>query len=256
MPRAGLEKLYTELIDTYLVRLARDMDDALARAEAVCQRGLKRWPKNLELLHRLASVKVAQTAGFHPSSVSKFNEKDYDEIKALLNKDKVVAVGEIGLDYYYDTNPRDMQMDIFTQQLQTARDLNMPSIMHIRDAWGDFLPMLKGWNQEAVVHCWTGSLESAKICLDAGLHISFTGSVTFKNANKLRAVAKYIPMNRLMIETDAPYMAPVPKRGKRNEPKYVLHIAEMFAEIKGLSLETVAEKTFENGKRFFNINGV
>ena len=199
---------------------------------------------------------IYSSAGFHPSSVSKFSAGSYREIKSLLIKDKVVAVGEIGLDYYYDTNPRDLQMDIFTQQLQTARELNMPSIMHIRDAWGDFLPMLKGWNQEAVVHCWTGSLESAKICLDAGLHISFTGSVTFKNANKLRAVAKYIPLDRLMIETDAPYMAPVPKRGKRNEPKYVLHVAEMFAELKGISLETIANKTFENGKRFFNINGV
>lgn len=193
--------------------------------------------------------------GLHPHDAKDFKESDIAEFEKMAADKKVVAIGEIGLDYHYDFSPRDMQMHAFEIQMDMAQRLNLPAVYHIREAFGDFLPMVRQGRcaNNAVMHCYGGSLESAKICLDAGMMISFTGVITFKNANKILDVVKYVPIERLMIETDCPYMAPVPYRGKRNEPKYVAEVARKMAEIKGIAIEEMAEITYNNAERFFNI---
>jgi TatD DNase family protein len=196
-------------------------------------------------------------AGVHPHEAKDWREGDDARLSAMLADEKAVALGEIGLDYHYDNSPRTDQRRVFEEQLDCASALNKPVILHVREAHADTLAILharKNRLPSAVVHCFSGSWETAKQYLDLGLMISLAGPVTFKNANKLIDVARYVPEDRLMIETDSPYLAPEPRRGRRNEPTYVGFIAKRVAEIRGIEETVVRRFTLANGLRFFGID--
>jgi TatD DNase family protein len=195
--------------------------------------------------------------GFHPHDAKKY---DYSRHTAFLlnltKKDKVVAIGEIGLDYYYDNSPRDIQKQVFIEQLQLAGKAGLPVIIHNRDAHQDtHLILSEHFDADCggVMHSYSGSVEMAKQFMDLGLYISISGPITFKNARKNREVVKSVPLNRMLIETDSPYLTPVPHRGERNSPAYVIHVAEKIAELKEISTEEVIRVTEENTRKLFKI---
>ena len=195
-------------------------------------------------------------AGVHPHEVGNMTEADLEKIAEFSKHPKIKAIGEIGLDYYYDNSPRDAQKYWFARQLDLAVDLNLPIIIHDRDAHKDTMDILKDHNAKVVggaFHCYTGSVEMAKEVLDMGLYIAFGGSITFKNAQKPIEVAKYVPIESIIIETDCPYLTPVPFRGKRNSSLYVHLVAEKIAEVKGMEVSEVIKHTTENAKKCFRI---
>lgn len=196
---------------------------------------------------------VFASAGVHPID-SKNESENYLSVLREIIKDnkKTVAVGEIGLDYHYDT-PKDLQRRFFIEQLKLAKELNKPVIIHSREATEDMLSILKEYRPKGVVHCFSGSPETAKIILDLGLYIGFTGVVTFKNAAKTVKSAEYVPLDRLLIETDCPYMAPVPYRGQRCDSTMLHKTAERLAEIKGVSKERLIEATRDNAIKVFEM---
>lgn len=209
--------------------------------------------KAVELTERYPFLYAA--VGYHPESCGPYQERDLDELRRMAAHPKVVAIGEIGLDYYWDENPpRQLQQKVFRDQMALARELDLPVIVHDREAHGDSLAIVKEFPEvRGVFHCYSGSVEMAKELVRLGWMISFTGVLTYKNARKTVEVAQAIPIERLMIETDSPYMAPVPHRGKRNDSGYVVHVCERLAEIKGISTEECARITRENGMRFFGL---
>ena len=182
-------------------------------------------------------------------------EDDIESYRQLCRHEKVVAIGEIGLDYHYDDVPRETQIYWFDRQMALAAELGMPVVVHEREAHGDGMEIVRKWADQVpgVFHCFSGSAEMAKELVKLGWYVSFTGVVTFKNARRALEAIEAVPMDRIMIETDAPYLAPVPYRGKRNHSGYVPKVAEKIAEIKGLTTEEVAAITMENGKRFFRL---
>ncbi len=192
--------------------------------------------------------------GVHPHEASSLTRDSLGEIRALASNTKVRAIGEIGLDYYYDFSPREKQREAFVRQMELAGELKLPVIVHDRDAHEDSMAIVKTFpGVKGVFHCYSGSLEMAKELVKLGWYISFTGSVTFKNARKAPEVVTFMPEDRFMIETDCPYLAPVPFRGRRNDSGNLRFIAERIAELRGASLESIASLTTENGKRFFGI---
>ena len=192
--------------------------------------------------------------GVHPHDAKEMDGDSIELIRDMASNPKVVAIGEIGLDYHYDLSPRDVQRDRFYDQLCLARELHLPVIVHEREAVQDNLDIIRNFKDVlGVVHCFSGSWETAKIILDQGWYISFTGAVTFKNAKKAPEVAAKMPIDRLMIETDSPYMAPVPMRGQRNDSRNLPYIARRIADLRGMTSEDVAAITMENGKHFFRI---
>ena len=194
------------------------------------------------------------SVGFHPHDAKTMREGDIDQLEALARHPKVVAVGEIGLDYHYDHSPRDVQRRRFREQMDLAHSVGLPAIVHQREAAADTLEILRGYaDVSGVVHCYSGSLELAKALLDMGWYISFTGVITYKNARKSHEILQYMPHDRLMLETDAPYMAPEPHRGKRCSSLDLPYIAEAVAALWGTTIEEVAAITTENGKRCFGI---
>lgn len=195
--------------------------------------------------------------GWHPVDAIDMTDEDLAWIKTLSQHEKVVAIGEMGLDYYWDKSPKDVQIEAFRRQIALAKEVNLPIIIHNRDATEDVVTILREEGAAEVggiMHCFTGSLEIAKVCMDMNFYISFGGPVTFKNAKKTKEVVKEIPSDRLLIETDCPYLTPAPFRGKRNEPSYVKYIAEQIAELREISFEELAELTTENAKKVFRIN--
>ena len=195
--------------------------------------------------------------GWHPVDAIDMTDEDLAWIKELSQHEKVVAIGEMGLDYYWDKSPKDVQKEVFRRQIALAKEVNLPIIIHNRDATEDVVTILKEEGAAEVggiMHCFTGSLEIAKACMEMNFYISFGGPVTFKNAKKPKEVVKYIPSDRLLIETDCPYLTPAPFRGKRNEPSYVKYIAEQIAELREISFEELAALTTENAKKVFRIN--
>ena len=193
--------------------------------------------------------------GWHPEDCAPYTRESLDELRALAARPKVVAIGEIGLDYYWKENPpRPLQQQVFRDQLALARELDLPVIIHDREAHGDSLAIVKEFpGVRGVFHCYSGSVEMARELVELGFLISFTGVLTYPNARKAVEVAREIPLEHLMIETDAPYMAPVPFRGKRNHSGLVRHTCERLAELKGISPEQAAQITLENGRRLFRI---
>lgn len=197
---------------------------------------------------------VYAAAGVHPEDALNLPENWLTELERLTRHPKVKAIGEIGLDYYWKEVPRDLQKEVFRAQLTLATQLNLPVIVHDREAHGDCLSIVQDFPQvRGVFHCYSGSTEDAKQLVKWGWHLSFTGTITFKNARKAPEVIQAVPLERLMVETDAPYMAPTPYRGKRCDSRYVYRMAETIAEIKGLPVEEVVRITTENGKRLFGI---
>lgn len=195
--------------------------------------------------------------GWHPVDAIDMTEEDLSWIKELSSHEKVVAIGEMGLDYHWDKSPKDVQKEVFRKQIALAKEVNLPIIIHNRDATEDVVTILKEEGAEEVggiMHCFAGSAEVARQCMDMNFYISFGGPVTFKNAKKPKEVAKEIPNDRLLIETDCPFLTPHPFRGKRNEPSYVKYVAEQLAELKGLTYEEIASITTENAKRLFRMN--
>lgn len=197
---------------------------------------------------------VYASVGVHPSDVGGMTAEDIDTLRNLAQHKKVVAIGEIGLDYHYDDTSEEDQKTWLPPQIELAHELNLPVIIHDRESCGECMRILKEHKvSNGVIHCFSGSAETAKEFLKMGLHISFTGVITFKNARRALEALKVIPMDRLMIETDCPYMAPEPFRGRRNHSGYVYRVAEKIAEIKGLTFEEVAEITTNNAIKFFGI---
>jgi len=197
---------------------------------------------------------IYAAVGFHPHDSSKRKNGDLEKLETLTQNPRVKAVGEIGLDYHYDYSPRDVQMECFRAHMELARRVDLPVIVHQREAASDTLAVLRDYRDiPGVVHCFSGSVEVAREVLDMGWYLSFTGVITYSNARKSHDVLRYAPHDRIMLETDAPYMAPVPYRGKRNSSLYMPEITASLAEIWGVSLEEAARITRENGKRFFRI---
>lgn len=198
---------------------------------------------------------IYATAGIHPNSGNDMTEQGFAEIKRLAQHPRVKAIGEIGLDYYWDKSAKELQKEAFARQIAIAHELKLPFVIHTRDACKDTLDILKSEYKGGggLMHCFSESRETAKIVLDMGLKIAIGGTVTFKNNVRTVEAVKYIPLEDLVIETDAPYLSPVPNRGKRNSSLNIHFVAEKIAEIKGVSPEMVEETTTRNAKKFFNI---
>ena len=195
-------------------------------------------------------------AGYHPENLEGVSLSDLDGVRALCGHEKVVAVGEIGLDYYWVKTPegRAFSRDMFDAQLSLAEELDLPAIVHDRDAHRDCLDMVRAHpNARGVFHCYSGSLEDAKVLVDRGWMLSFTGNITFQNARRAPEILKWLPLDRLMLETDAPYMAPEPWRGRRCDSTMIARSAETVAQLRGLTRDEVEEITLANGKKFFGI---
>lgn len=194
--------------------------------------------------------------GWHPVDAIDMTDEDLLWIEELAYHPKVVAIGEMGLDYYWDKSPKDVQKEVFRKQIKLAKKVRLPIVIHNRDATADIVEILKeedAGEVGGIMHCFSGSVEVARECVEMNFLISLGGPVTFKNAKKPKEVAAEIPLDKLLIETDCPYLTPHPYRGKRNEPAYVKLVAEQIAEIKGMTFDEVAEATTENAKRVFGI---
>ncbi|MBP2645454.1 MAG: ycfH [Firmicutes bacterium] len=209
--------------------------------------------RSIAIAEKYESVYAA--VGVHPHDAKDIRDEDYDKLATWSKHPKVVAIGEIGLDYHYDYSPRDIQQAVFIRQLALACKLQKPVILHDRESQGDLMAIVKEHCQgmTGVFHCFSGSTEMARQVLAMGFYISLAGPVTFTNANKLKAVAQEVPLDRLLVETDSPYLTPHPNRGKRNEPAYVRLVAEEVARLRGITLEELAEATTANVKRLFSI---
>lgn len=246
-------------------RFDADREDLLARMResgmALCMcvgSDMESSRTSIELANREPMIYAA--VGVHPHDAKTFTEADVPTLTRWLTEErKVVALGEIGLDYYYDLSPRDVQRDVFARQLDLAYALNKPVILHVRDAHGDTIDILRAHQNrlpQCVVHCCSASLESAKIYLGLGCMLSFAGPVTFKRSTNLQEVARYTPIDRLLIETDSPYLAPEPVRGRRNEPQNVAYICRFLAALRGMEPQALCDITRENGKRFYRIDQI
>jgi len=199
---------------------------------------------------------IYASVGIHPHDAVGMTDNDLDQLEKMAGHHKVVAIGEIGLDYFYDNSPREIQRERFADQLQLSSRVGLPVIIHSRDAHADTLDILKAHKsclKGCVLHCYSGSWEMARVYLDMGFYISLGGPVTFKNSAKAVEVAKNIDINNLLIETDSPYLTPHPYRGRRNDPGMVRLVAERIAEIRGIDAETLAEATRKNACRLFGI---
>lgn len=196
--------------------------------------------------------------GLHPDEIGELDEERFEYVRLQCQKDKVVAVGEIGLDYYWDNESQDVQKKWFIRQLELARELDLPVVIHSRDAAEDTLGIMKEHARglRGVIHCFSYSKELAREYVKMGFHIGVGGVVTFKNAKKLKEIVKEIPLERILLETDCPYLAPVPFRGKRNSSRYLPYVAEEIAAIKGITYEEVVAQTEENAKKLFHISEV
>ena len=193
--------------------------------------------------------------GVHPSEAKLYNEEAEEHIEKLLQHDKITAIGEIGLDYYWDKTFNDIQQEVFIKQIKLANKHNLPICVHDREAHKDTFDILKEYNKgsDVVLHCYSGSVEFAKECIKEGWYLGLGGVVTFKNAVKMKETAKEIPLEKIVLETDAPYLTPVPFRGKENQPAYVKYVAEEISYIKGIPLDEVAEITSQNAERIYRI---
>ena len=206
---------------------------------------------------------VYATVGVHPHEAALAKQHDFDDLVALSRHPKAVGWGEIGLDYYYDHSPRDVQQQVFLQQMELAKAARLPIIIHCRpsdnseNAWDDVLRLIRGnWRATGlggVMHCFTGTVEHARASLDLGFVISFAGNITYPKAQNIRDAARMVPLDRMFIETDSPYLAPVPHRGKRNEPAFVTEVARQISQLRGVSQEEIGRQTTANFQTFFGI---
>jgi TatD DNase family protein len=223
-----------------------------AGVERMMAIGTGSGPPDLEAGLRLARQHdfIYATVGVHPHDAAKATPETFAAMEALAAGKKVLAIGEIGLDYHYDFSPRDVQRDAFVAQLELAAKVGKTIVIHTREAWDDTLRLLREhWPGGGIMHCFSGGPEEARQALDLGFYLSFGGVLTFPKAETLREAARLAPEDRLLLETDAPYLAPVPKRGKRNEPAFMLETARRLAEVRGAAPERMAEQTWANFER-------
>jgi TatD DNase family protein len=200
---------------------------------------------------------VFTAIGTHPHDARLYDDNAEEKITTLVQSERVLAWGEIGLDFHYDNSPRDVQVEVFKRQLRAAREFDLPVVIHTREAESETIEILKSEygdaNRRGIFHCFSGSKELAQRGLELGFMISFSGIITFKKAEELRAVAREVPLDRLLIETDCPYLAPIPYRGKRNEPAYVVEVARCLAGIHGVDMDEIARVTSDNFRSFFKV---
>lgn len=258
------------LIDTHChitsSRFAEDIDDVIARMHeaGLVNAVVVADPAEENSVEKVRALVEKHdflywTCGVHPENADKWNEQTEAILRDALNHPKCVGVGEIGLDYYWKENPpRDVQKATMIAQMKIARELDMPAALHIREAHGDTTETLlqadrEGYLPQVILHCYSGSWESAKTYLSLGAYLSFTGTVTFSNAAKVQEVASLMPADRILVETDCPYLAPVPYRGKRNEPAYVAHTLAKIAELRFADADALADIVTENARRVFKI---
>jgi len=248
-----------------------DREQVIARArengiESIVAIGSGTGPGSLDCAIQLAEQHdfIYATIGIHPHEAKLATDGDFAELTQLARQPKVIAWGEIGLDYFYDHSPRDVQQQVFVMQLQLAQAARLPVVIHCRpsesteDAWEDCLKLLyEKWapsDLRGILHCFTGTWPHAQRALDMGFMISFAGNVTFPKAQQIRDAAKQVPLDRLLIETDSPFLAPVPHRGKRNEPFFVKEVARQLGELRGLSSDEIGLQTAKNFYRFFSLH--
>jgi len=244
-------------------KFAGDLDAVLKRAsDAGVNRmlciGTGDGPPELDRAVRLAERydQILATVGVHPHEAAKAVSQTYDDLRQLAAHPKVVAFGEIGLDYHYDHSPRDTQRDVFIAQLDLARELALPIIIHTREAWDDTMSILAdNWSGPGILHCFTGDPAQAQQALDQGFYLAYGGVLTFRTAENVREAAKITPDDRLLIETDAPFLAPIPYRGKRNEPAMMLETLKKLAEVRGTTPEHIAGVTTANFGRLCPATG-
>ncbi|MFN0170283.1 MAG: TatD family hydrolase [Bryobacteraceae bacterium] len=237
-------------------RFNEDRSQVIERAwaeglEWILAIGTGKGPPDLEAGVRLADSdpRIWATAGIHPHDAAKAAEASFEKVRDLCRHPKVVAVGEIGLDYHYDFSPRETQRDVFRAQLRIAAEAGKPVVIHTREAWADTIELLRETPAQGIFHCFSGGPGEAEEVLDLGFHISFAGVVTFPKAESLREAARLVPLDRLLVETDAPYLAPVPYRGKRNEPAFVTATLRRVADVRGIPAGALAEATASNFER-------
>lgn len=253
------------LFDTHVHLNARqfseDYDEVIERAFAngvnymvVVGFDRETIPLAIEIAEKYETIYAA--VGWHPVDAIDMTKEDLNWIEKLSAHEKVVAIGEMGLDYYWDKSPKEIQKEVFRQQIRLAKRVKMPIIIHNREATEDIIEILQqedAGEVGGIMHCYNDSVDFVQTCLDMNFYISLGGPVTFKNASLPKEVAKEVPLDRLLIETDAPYLAPHPNRGKRNEPAYVTLVAEKIAELREMSVEEVAKITTKNAFSLFNI---
>jgi TatD DNase family protein len=231
-----------------------DREEAIGRAraagvETMLAIGTGEGPPDLEAAIRLAErhAFIYATVGVHPHDAAKASEETLIQLERLLHHPKVRALGEIGLDYHYDLSPRDVQRTVFERQLELAAAAGLPVVIHTREAWQDTLSLLRNARPRAgIMHCFTGDAGQAREALDLGFHLAFGGVLTFPKAEAVREAARMTPADRLLVETDCPYLAPVPMRGKRNEPAFVVETVRRLAEVRACALEEIAAQTTTN----------
>lgn len=238
-----------------------DREEVLERARGAGLAYINNVGYNLESSRRAIALAesndmVYATVGFHPHNAVEAGSGYLEELKLMAAHPRVVALGEIGLDYYRDLSPRELQKKVFREQLNLSRELGLPVIIHDREAHGELMDILRALGlgpAGGVMHCYSGSWEMAKECMAMGFYISFAGPVTYQNANRAKDVAARVPIDRLLLETDAPYLTPAPHRGKRNEPSYITFTAAEIAALRGIDVEELAKTCTENGRRLFGI---
>jgi TatD DNase family protein len=239
---------------------ADDRDEVVERARTAGIEFMVTVGTNIAYCREVVSLAerydgVYAAVGIHPHDVKEIGKDTYEELRALARRKKVVAYGEIGLDFFRNLSPRNIQVQRFGEQLELACEIGLPVIVHDRDAHREALEMLTPWRGKlrGIFHCFSGDRAMAKKCLDMGFVISVPGTVTFAKAETLRDVVRYVPLEYLLVETDAPYLTPQPHRGKRNEPAYVVHTVAKVAEVKELSAEAVGAATTANAKALFGV---
>jgi len=258
-----------ELIDSHAhiddEKFADDREEVIARAAAagvttLLAIGTGPGPEKLDAALPFAEAHewIYTTVGIHPHEAREVTQGHLDELARLATHPKVIAWGEIGLDYFYDHSPRDVQERVFQQQMELARVAKLPIIIHCRDAWADCLRVLEEmWRPTGlggILHCFTSTVEDARLGIEMGFLISFAGNSTYPKAQNLRDVAKALPLENILIETDSPYLAPQHYRGKRNEPAYVAEVARTLASVRDLPAEEFAARTAGNFRRFFHLS--
>lgn len=240
-----------------------DRDQVVARAKDVGVDYIIAVGISLEDCKRVVSITkqyktVYGVIGIHPHHAKDIDNKTYDSLRQMVHNDKIVAYGEIGLDFFRNLSPRNTQIKRFGEQLELASEVGLPVVIHDREAHAQTMNILEQWkgDKRGIIHCFSGDYGMARKCLDMGFYISIPGTITFKNSHQLRDVVKKVPMNRLLVETDAPFLTPQQKRGGRNEPAYVMYTALRIAEIKGVPVEEVEEITYKNTLDVFGIKPV
>jgi TatD DNase family protein len=242
--------------------LHEELEDELKRASQVQVQAIidictdeKTLMQGLKLQETVTSPKIHLAASTTPHDVAKDGEHFFPIVERYAMEKKLVAIGETGLDYYYEHSPKELQKIYLEKYLKLAKQCNLPVVIHCRDAFEDFFSIYDevGKGVQGVLHCFTGTLEEAKEGLERGFYISFSGIVTFPKSVELKEVAKFVPMKRLLVETDSPYLAPNPYRGKKNEPAYIIETAKVVAELKGSTVEELGATTSDNAKQLFRV---